>query len=159
MRYDVDVVAVPATAAIVIPGPAPLGELALRLRHLHELAAAQGLVPAGRPMARFHDREWPPPAGPVAYDVLLPVVPDPDDSVPDRVGEATGTWLPLHHVLETVHYGPHEAMHDAYAALFEACAAVGYTPSGPVTEVYERGPADGVAPQEYVTRLRLPYAR
>ena len=41
----------------------------------------------------------------------------------------------------------------------EARAAVGYTPSGPVTEVYEVTRADGVPPEEYVTKVRLPYAR
>lgn len=158
MRYDVDVVAVPATAAIILAGPAPLGELGARQRRLRELAAAHGLEPAGPPLARFHDPVWPPPAA-ASFDVLLPVVPGPDGSVPDRAGEATGTWLPLHHALETVHHGPYETMADARAALFEACAAVGYTPSGPLTLVCERGPADGLLAAEYVTRLRLPYAR
>ncbi len=50
-------------------------------------------------------------------------------------------------------------MEDAWAAVREACAALGYTPSGPVTEVYEVTRADGVPPERYVTRVRLPYAR
>ena len=43
-------------------------------------------------------------------------------------------------------------MDDAWAAVREACAAVGYTPAGPVTEVYEVTRADGVPPE----RVRHP---
>ena len=86
-------------------------------------------------------------------------MPRADGSVPDALGEARGEWIPLHHALEAVHRGPHTGMDDAWAAVREACAAVGYTPSGPVTEVYEVTRADGVPPEDYVTRVRLPYAR
>ena len=86
-------------------------------------------------------------------------MPRPDGSVPDAVGDARGEWVPLHHALEAVHRGPHDAMDDAWAAVREACAALGYTPSGPVIEIYEVTRADGVPPEEYVTRVRLPYAR
>ena len=87
------------------------------------------------------------------------MLPCADGYVPDAVGEARGEWLPLHHVLEAVHHGPHDAMDDAWAAVREACAALGYTPAGPVTEVYEVTRSDGVPPDRYVTRVRLPYAR
>ncbi len=50
-------------------------------------------------------------------------------------------------------------MQDAWRAVREACDALGYTPAGPVTEVYEVTRADGVPPEQYVTRVQLPYAR
>lgn len=50
-------------------------------------------------------------------------------------------------------------MADAWRAVQEAREALGYTPSGPVTEVYVRGRADGVEPAHFVTEVRLPYAR
>ena len=62
-------------------------------------------------------------------------------------------------MLEAVHRGPHDQMQDAWRAVREACDALGYTPAGPVTEVYEVTRADGVPPEQYVTRVQLPYAR
>ena len=63
---------------------------------------------------------------------------------------------PLHHALEAIHHGPHDRMDDASAAVREACAALGYTPSGPVTEIYEVTRGDGVPAEDDVTRVRLP---
>ena len=73
--------------------------------------------------------------------VCFPVRPAEDGSVPDAVSEARGELVPLHHALQAVHTGPHDAKQDAWRAVDEARAALGYTASGPVTEV------------------RLPYAR
>ena len=127
------------------------------MRRLRELVAAAGLETAGPMMARFYADAAP--GQDADYDVAIAVLPRADGSVPDAVGEARGEWLPLHHVLEAVHRGPHDQMDDAWAAVREACAALGYAPAGPVTEVYEVTRADGVPPERYVTRVRLPYAR
>jgi effector-binding domain-containing protein len=157
VRYDVDLVSVPAQPILSLRPPAPLTEIGAAMRRLRELARDAGLETAGPMMARFY-------AGSAsgqddAYDVAIAVLPRADGSVPDAVGEARGEWLPLHHVLEAVHRGPHDQMDDVWAAVQEACAALGYTPSGPVTEVYDVTRSDGVPPDEYVTRVRLPYAR
>ncbi len=128
------------------------------MRRLRELAAEAGLETTGPMMARFYEERRPADGTPTTTS-RSPSCPEPDGSVPDAVGEARGEWLPLHHALEAVHRGPHDQMDDAWAAVREACAALGYTPSGPVTEVYEVTRADGVPPEEYVTRVRLPYAR
>ena len=78
-----------------------------------------GFEAAGPMAARFYDEGA---EGEDAdYDVALPVVPRADGSVPDVVGEARGEWIPLHHVLEAVHTGPHDRMDDAWAAVREAC--------------------------------------
>ena len=152
-----DIVSVPAQPILSLRPPAPLSEIAAAMRRLRELAGEAGLETAGPMMARFYAETA---SGQDAgYDVAIAVLPRADGSVPDAVGEARGEWLPLHHVLEAVHRGPHDQMDDAWAAVREACAALGYTPSGPVTEVYEVTRSDGVPPDEYVTRVRLPYAR
>ena len=157
MIYDVNVVAVPEQAVVSLRERGTLADIGPRMRRLRELAAEAGLEAAGPMSARFYDDAAP--DGERDYDVVLAVTPRADASVPDAVGEARGEWLPLHHVLEAVHHGPHDAMNDAWAAVREACAALGYTPSGPMTEVYEVGHGDGVPSAEYVTRVRLPYAR
>ena len=61
--------------------------------------------------------------------------------------------------LQAEHAGPHDAMQDAWRAVREACAALGYVQSGPMTEVYVKGGGSGATPAEYITLVRLPYAR
>jgi len=157
MIYDVDIVAVPAQPVLSLPSRGPLSEIGARMRRLRELAAQAGLETAGPMTARFYDEARP--GAEVDYDVCIAVRPRADGSVPDSAGEAHGEWLPLHHVLEAVHHGPHDEMDDAWAAVREAAAALGYASAGPMTEVYEVDRADGVQPAGYLTRVRLPYAR
>ena len=157
MLYDVDIASVPARPVISLRRRGPLADIGASMRRLRELLTEAGLEAAGPMMARFYADAAP--GQDADYDVAIAVLPTADGSVPDTVGEARGEWLPLHHVLEAVHRGPHDQMDDAWAALREACAAIGYTPAGPVTEVYEVTRADGVPPEQYVTRVQLPYAR
>jgi len=124
----------------------PLSGIGETMRRLRELLEEAGLEAAG------------PMTGDADYDVAIAVVPDAAGSVPDAVGEARGGWVPQHHALEAVHRGPHDRMDDAWAAVRRECAALGYAPAGPVTEVYEVTRSDGVPPDRYVTRVRLPYA-
>jgi effector-binding domain-containing protein len=149
---------VPGQAVAVLGGRGPLAEIGRRMRRLRDAVAQAGLTPAGPMMARFYDD-----AGVEAdasdYDVCLPVESRADGSVPDVLGEARGELLPLHHVLQATHVGPHDAMQDAWRAVREALEALGYTASGPMTEVYERGRESGLTPEEYVTLVRLPFAR
>jgi effector-binding domain-containing protein len=154
--YDVDIVAVPEQSVLSLRGRGPLTDIGRRMGHLRDLAARAGLAPAGPPAARFYADED---AREPDYDVCLPVMPRPDGSVPDRLEDARGELVPLHHVLQVEHIGPHEAMQDAWRAVREACAALGYAQSGPVTEVYVTGRGSGVEPSAYVTLVRLPYAR
>lgn len=157
MIYDVDIVSVPARPVVSLRHTGPLSGIGDAMRRLRGLLAEAGLEADGPMCARFYgDGSG---GADADCDVALPVLPRADGSVPDAVGEARGEWVPLHHALEAVHRGPHENMDDAWAAVREACAALGYTPSGPVTEIYEVTRADGVPPERYVTRVRLPYAR
>jgi effector-binding domain-containing protein len=154
--YDVDIFAVPEQAVLSIGGRGPLEDIGRRTKRLRELAAQAGLTPSGPMAARFYgDADAPAPE----YDVCLPVALRPDGSVPDRLEEARGELVPLHHVLQAEHVGPHDALQDAWRAVREACAALGYAQSGPLTEVFVTGSDSGAGPQEYVTLVRLPYAR
>jgi effector-binding domain-containing protein len=155
--YDVDVVAVPEQAVVSLRGRGPLADIGRRFVRLRELVARAGLTPAGPPMARFY-ADTTSSLGP-DYDVALPVELRDDGSVPDELEEARGELVPLHHALQAVHTGPRDAIQDAWRAVQEAREALGYTPSGPVTEVYVLGRGDGVDPAQYVTEVRLPYAR
>ena len=157
MIYDVDVVAVPEQAVVSLRERGPLTDIGRRLTRLRELAAQAGLTPAGPPMARFYEDDVASPT--LDYDVALPVELRSDGSVPDELAEARGELIPMHHALQAVHTGPHDAMEDAWHAVQEAREALGYTPSGPVTEVYVLGRDDGVEPARFVTEVRLPYAR
>jgi len=157
MVYDVDVVTVPEQAVVSVRERSPLTDLGRRIQRLRELVAQAGLTPAGPPMARFYEDDATSPR--LDYDVALPIELGDDGSVPDELGEARGELIPLHHALQAVHTGRHDAMEDAWRAVQEAREALGYTPSGPVTEVYVRGREDGVEPAHFVTKVRLPYAR
>jgi effector-binding domain-containing protein len=157
MIYDVDIVAVPEQAVVCLCRRGPLSEIGARMRRLRELVAQAGLTPTGPMMARFYERDAARPD--LDYDVCLPVLPADDGSVPDVVSEAHGVWIPFHHALQAVHTGPHGAMQDAWRAVDEARAALGYTASGPFTEVYISGRESGAEPAGFVTAVRLPYAR
>jgi effector-binding domain-containing protein len=156
MIHDVDIVAVPEQAVLSLRGRGPLGDIGRRMSRLRELAVQADLTPAGPMAARFYGDEEGPEQD---YDVCLPVKPRVDGSVPDRVEEARGELVPLHHVLQAEHVGPHDSMQDAWRAVREACAAIGYVQSGPMTEVYVSGRVASAGAAAYVTLVRLPYAR
>jgi effector-binding domain-containing protein len=157
MIHDVEVVTVPAQAVVALRARGPLADIGRRMRRLRELVAQASLTPAGPMMGRFYEDDVT--SQTLEYDVCLPVQPGPGSGVPDRIGEARGEWVPQHPAVETVHRGPLDDMEEAAQALFEALDALGYARSGPLTEVYEVGRSSGAAPADYVTRVRLPYAR
>ncbi len=131
MIYDVDIVTVPEQAVLCLRRRGPLSEIGARMRRLRELTGEAGLTPAGPMMARFYDADAARPD--LDYDVCLPVVPAEDGSAPDAANEARGGWIPFHQALRTVHTGPHDAMQNAWRAVDEARAALGYTACGPFT--------------------------
>lgn len=107
-------------------------------------------------MARFYSEAAP--GQEPDYDVVIAVLPREDGSVPYTVADPHGEWLPLHHILEVVHHEPNDHLDDARSALRRASQALGYTPSGPLTEVDEVTAAVGAPPDALITRIRLPYA-
>jgi effector-binding domain-containing protein len=97
--------------------------------------------------------------GDVDYEVAVPVLPDHDGSVPDRIGEAHGDLIPAHHAFATAHHGPYDGLQAAFATLARELETLGYVAAGPATAVYIRGREDTADPSDYVTVLRQPYAR
>jgi effector-binding domain-containing protein len=58
-----------------------------------------------------------------------------------------------------VHEGSYERIGETYDHLMAWVEANGYRPSGPVREVYLRGPESGGDPSGYVTEIQLPVER
>lgn len=156
MIYDVDIVRVPEQTIAALRERGPVAEMGQRMARLRALVAAEGLTPAGPMMGRFYGDAEDTDAD---YEVCLPVQPLADGSVPDAIGAARGELVPAHHAFATTHIGPRDAMDDAVRALYEALEAVGYRPSGPLTEVYVTTRETAPDPARHVTELRLPYAR
>jgi effector-binding domain-containing protein len=155
--YEVDVVAVPAQAVVCLRRRGPLSGIGARMRRLRALVSQADLVVSGPMMARFYVGDASRPD--LDFDVCLPVRPATDGSVPDALGEARGEWIPFHHALRVIHTGPRDEMQDAWRAVDEARAALGYTASGPFTEVCVKDRESGAGPGASVTEVRLPYAR
>ncbi len=156
MVYDVDIEAVPEQAVVALRDRGSITDIGRRMATVRKAAAAAGLEAAGPIMARFYEDMA---RGEIDYEVCLPVVPGPDGSVPDAVGDARGELVPAHHALTTVHEGRRDAMDDAVRALWEALAALGYRASGPLTEVYVTRRDEVPDEDHHLTQLRLPYAR
>ena len=157
MHYDVDVVRVPEQALAVLAGRASMSEIGERMRRLRATVREAGVTATGPMIGRFYEETAN--GETLDYDVCLAVEPRADGSVPDRIGEARGELVPTHFTLAVTHVGPRDQMDDAVAALHEAMAAIGYRAAGPLWEVYVAGVAEGLAPAQFVTEVRLPYAR
>ena len=157
MAYAVDLAAVPEQAIAGIRERGPVDSLISRVQRLRRALEKAGLQPAGPVMARYFE-EWRE-DGDVDYEVAVPVLPGPDGSVPDRIGEARGDFIPAHHAFATAHHGPYNGLQAAFAALAQELETLGYVAAGPATAVYLRGREHAKDPSNYVTVLRLPYAR
>lgn len=156
MACRVDIVELPAQPVVALRRRGPVAGIGAAMRRLREVAAADGLEVAGPMTARFHSYEGL--EEDADYEVVIGVVLPPGRTLPERLGEVRGEWLPKRLVLEAVHVGPHDRMDQAWDAVRAAGAEAGRVAAGPVEEVYEVTRADGVPPERYVTRVRLPLA-
>jgi effector-binding domain-containing protein len=154
MGCDVHMVSVPGRLVLSLRRRGPLMGIGGSMRQLRELAGVAGVATTGPMMARFHADAGP--DGEADYEVLIGVLLA-AGSPPAAAGDARWCWIPPHRALEAVHHGPHDDMDEAWAVR-RACAAGGNTQNGPVAEVYEVTRTDGVPPEQYVTRIRLPIA-
>jgi effector-binding domain-containing protein len=163
MTYTVTLVAVPEQAIAGLRERGPARELAARLQRLRRALEEAGVEAAGPVMVRRFDRR--PESGASDgidesdFEVAVPILPRPDGSVPDHIGEARGDLIPAHHAFTTEYRGPHDGLHLGFEAISRELDALGYAVAGPATEVYLRGPQDTNDPAAYVTLLRLPIAR
>jgi len=157
MDPEIEVAAIPEQYVVCLRGRGPVGELRARLERLQAALAASGISPTGPPLARFYDADYDP--RDTDFDVCRPIAADADGHVPDEIDGLPVEYVPAHHALVTTQAGPHPALGAAHKALRRELDSVGYTLSGPVTEVFLRGPGDGVEPADYLTEVRYPYAR
>ena len=157
MDTEIEVAAIAEQYVVCLRARGPVGELGARLARLQAALAAAGISQAGPPQARFYDDDYDP--RDTDFDVCLPIEQDNDGHVPDDVDDLPTAYIPAHHVLVATQSGPHPALGAAHAALRRELDGAGYTLSGPVTEVFLKGPGGGVEPADYLTEVRYPYAR
>lgn len=124
--------------------PALLNEA---LRALYYRSTATAAAPAGPPFVIYHSFG----EGGVDAEVCLPVETD----VPATPRIACRALPPMT-VARTIHSGPYERLHAAYAALATWVARHDLAPAGPMSERYLVGPADSPSPSEYVTEVSVP---
>ena len=158
MQYDVDIVSVPARPVVSLRRRGPLADIGSAMRRLRELVAEAGLETAGPMMARFYDDAAPGRRTPTSTS------PSPSSRAPTAPSPTRSARRAASGSRSTTSSRPCTAARTTrWTTPGRPCArraaAVGYTPAGPVTEVYEVTRADGVPPEQYVTRVQLPYAR
>jgi len=116
-------------------------------------AQQRGLTIAGYPITRYLETS----VGLVTLETGM------------RVAEHSGAWdaahgqgevlaetLPGGHVASTIHFGPYDNLHDAYAAVEEWIAANGFRQRGAPWEAYLNDPADHPNPQDWKTEVYWP---
>jgi effector-binding domain-containing protein len=157
MTYAVILVAVPEQAIAGIRERGSAGSLAARERRLRQALERAGVEAAGPLMVRYFDERRE--DAEMDFEVALPILPGPDGSVPDAIGEARGDLIPAHHAFATEHHGALQGVSAGFAAIVRELDALGYAIAGPATEVRLRGPRDADDPAGYLTVLRLPIAR
>jgi DNA-binding transcriptional MerR regulator len=136
-----------ASVRDVIPTLSDLGQL---FGEIFAYLGQHRITPAGPPIGIYHDQEFR--EQDVDVEVAVPVAgPVPEG---DRVKERE---LPaVEEMACIVHQGGYETVGGTYGALMAWIEANGYRMSGPVREVYVRGPESGGDPSTYVTEVQLP---
>ncbi|MBM3146398.1 MAG: GyrI-like domain-containing protein [Actinobacteria bacterium] len=157
MSNAVEVIAIPAQAIAYLPAHGSVRRLDDPFADLMRGLVEAGLTPAGPPMARFDlDLRDPDDAD---FEVAVPIELAADGSVPPGAGDIGTATLPAHYALVTIHEGSYQEIGAGYTALTEELNSLGYAVTGPASEVYLTGSADGVPPADYVTEVRVPIAR
>ncbi|MDP2299445.1 MAG: GyrI-like domain-containing protein [Coriobacteriia bacterium] len=123
---------------------------------LYGWIAQHGLTPAGMPTAVYLTMPSEVPESEALWELWAPVAGDAAEQEPDASGVGV-RLVPAATVASTMHVGPYETVAPTYDALRTWIAAQGYRPTGPPIEVYYSDPAT-VAPEEYVTEIRIPIA-
>lgn len=157
MSNAVEVIAIPAQAIAYLPAHGSVRRLDEPFATLMAGLQEAGIEPAGPPMARFDlDLRHPDDAD---FEVAVPIALAEDGSLPAGAGDIGTAVLPAHYALVTIHEGPYHEIGAGYTALTEELNSIGHAVTGPASEVYLTGSADGVPPSAYVTEVRVPIAR
>ena len=139
-----------ASVRDVIPTFSDLGQL---FGEIFAYLGQHRISPAGPPIGIYHDHEFR--EENVDAEVAVPVI----GTIPegDRVKERE---LPaIEEMACTVHEGSYETVGATYGQLMAWIEVSGYRMTGPVREVYLRGPESGGDPSTYVTEIQLPVGK
>lgn len=115
-------------------------------------AQKNGIALAGPPLARYSEASL----GFVTIEPGMPVATAPDAA---NLGSEPGLihdTLPGGLVAFTIHSGPYDQLHDAYAAIESWIAAEGLTPAGAPWESYVTDPGDYPDPKDWRTEVFWP---
>lgn len=159
MSYSIDRKDVPSQQALVqrrkaSAGPEMSKAIGEALQAVFAYAHSTGAPISGRPFARYLDMG----PGPMTFEVGVFVSPDGEVS---GAGESDGVETVSMQggaVAATLHRGPYETLHEAYAALQEWMTGEGLKPAGPPWEVYVTDPTTVENPAEWETEVYWPVA-
>ena len=133
-----------------LPGFDSFGKL---LGELFGELGGMGIAPAGPPIALYYDQEHK--ESDVDVEVAAPI----GGEVPQLSGRARQRELPAEGKMASLmHCGSYEDFNQAYKALMAWVDANDYQMSGPIREIYLRGPESGSDPSEYMTEIQMPVA-
>jgi effector-binding domain-containing protein len=113
--------------------------------------AAQGVSPAGKPFAIYHNIPFDP--SDVDMELGVPVEPLPRPRVRNGVDIHD---LPASRVATATHAGPYTSIGSAYDDLYAWLGEHELEPAGPPREIYLVGPGDTSSPDEYLTEIEIP---
>ncbi|MCC6613079.1 MAG: MerR family transcriptional regulator [Anaerolineae bacterium] len=111
----------------------------------------RGIQPTGPLMAIFHDGEYR--ESDCDVEVVVPIVGGEGD------GRVQVRALPGADMVTTIYQGEYDSIGTAYTAVMRWIEQNGYPIAGPSREVYLHGPAEGIAPDAYVTEVQFPVQR
>lgn len=153
MTYDITVKKLKRRDALVIRGAMRMDELPAffgqAFGELYGYAARKGAMPDGPPFARY------PSVSDERVEVEAGVV------VPSAIageGRVEASELPAGDAAVTVHIGPYESMHEAYAAIEAWMQANGRTAGGAPWETYLSDPGQEPDPAKWRTEITWPLA-
>lgn len=137
-----------AVARQVVPTYAGVGGL---LGQVFGELGRLGIAPAGPPIAIYYHEGYR--EKDVDVEVAVPVGGEKlPPQGPVQVRELSGQ----EQVASLVHCGSYDDFGPAYQALMSWIDASGYAISGPVREIYLRGPGPDVDPADYMTEIQFP---
>jgi len=136
-----------ASVRDVIPTFSDLGQL---FGEIFAYLGQHRISPAGPPIGIYHDHEFR--EENVDAEVAVPVI----GAVPEGERVKKRELPAVEEMACTVHEGSYETVGATYGQLMAWIEVSGYRMTGPVREVYLRGPESGGDPSTYVTEIQLP---
>lgn len=153
MTYDISTRELPDRPIVSIRdriAPSELPDFIGRsFRDLYRHLGLLGVMPGGEPLVVYHA------FGPEVIDAEVCV---PTATPVVATGRIVAGVLKGGLVAETLHVGPYEEMHPAYAALTEWIIGHDFDTAGPVRERYLNAPGEDVPPFALRTIVEMPIA-